>query len=261
MITSNLIHKLHSFGLNQIESQIYLHLQNKPAETVVEISNQLNIPRSSVYDNCKKLLEKGLLEKVILYKSQKFKAHPLSILESIIDHQKNHITHLEEDLEFLSKHLPKSNIQSLATEVKYYQGAQGLRQMMWNALNAKTETIGYSIFGRKEIVGNKFNDRWIAEFKRKKLKDRVITNPESETIQYIQTNISNHNMQMDTNGIRTLPKDQLYVSGDTTIYNNTFSVCYWKNGEIVGVEIINPELVKTQKTIFENLWQVAKPLK
>lgn len=256
----SLIHKLQSFNLNEIESQIYLHLQGKPAQTVVEISKSLEIPRSSIYDNTSKLIEKGLLEKIILYKSQKFKAYPLSILENIIDKHKAHITKLEEDLEFLNSHLPKSNIQSLTTEVKYYQGSQGLRQMMWNVLNAKQETIGYSIFGRKEIVGSKFNDRWITEFKNRKLKDRVIANPESETIQYIQKNISSHSLQMDTNGIRILPKEQLYISGDTTIYNNTFSVCYWKNGEIVGVEIINPELVKTQKTIFESLWQIAKPL-
>jgi hypothetical protein len=54
--------------------------------------------------------------------------------------------------------------------------------------------------------------------------------------------------------------EKLYVSGDTTIYNNTFAVAYWKQGEVVGVEIKNAELVKTQKSIFEQLWSLAEPL-
>ena len=61
--------------------------------------------------------------------------------------------------------------------------------------------------------------------------------------------------------MRIIEKDHLTITGDTTIYNNIFSVMYWKQGEIVGVEIENPELVAMQKNMFEILWKIAKPFR
>lgn len=258
--TLDIIKRLSLFGLSQIESQIYLFLLHKETSSVTEIAKELNLPRTSVYDNSQRLIQKGLVERVLRYKSQLLKASPIEILDEVIEKEKERIHKLDENLKELQKLvLPISSL-TPNTQVRYYQGAQGFRQMIWNCLKAENEIVGYSVFGRADVVGIKFYEKYTKEFKLKKLKDRAIFNPNKETLDYIDKFLVKGNHQLKIDDVRYLPEDELYIAGDTSIYNNTFAVCYWKHGEIVGIEIENPEFVKTQKTIFEILWKVSKSL-
>lgn len=151
-------------------------------------------------------------------------------------------------------------INSKQTQTNYYHCVQGLQQMLYNTLEAKKETVGYSVYGRASIVDKTFMKRWVAEFNRLKLSDRVITNPRADILATLKADIKPGLHQQTLKDIRYLPEKSLYVSGDTTIYNSTFAVCYWQQQELVGVEIENEELVHTQQTIFETLWHQASPI-
>lgn len=250
---------LKSFGLAPLEADIYLCLSNTTTMTALELSRTLLVPRTSIYDHLEKLIERGLVERILHYKSQQFRAFPLTILESDIIHRKQDISELEQALQYLQSNIKQETAASAKTEVRYYHGATGIRQMMWHALSAKKETIGYSILGRKTIVGEKFLNDFLEEFKNRGIKDRVIINETKDTLSYINSTFNKNNAPQEN--IRIIEKNNLTITGDTTIYNNIFSVMYWKKGEIVGVEIENPELVAMQKNMFEILWKIAKPFK
>jgi sugar-specific transcriptional regulator TrmB len=255
------IEKLASFGLNDVESKIYLHLVHNEPKTFLEISKALSIPRTSIYDNSEKLIEKGLLERIVNFKSQKLKAYPIDHLGNIVDKEKEKVEKMQDVLETFKSDINFSSLKTSSfTEVRYYSGAEGLRQIMWNTLKAKTEMYGYSIMGRMEVVGEKFMQKYVDEFKKRKLKDRVIVNPVEFTLNYVGIFADTSKSQLAFENIRYIDKDRMYIAGDTTIYNDTFALCFWKEGEVVGVEIDNPEFVKTQKSIFELLWEVAKPV-
>lgn len=261
MATSELIRELNRFGLSDLEAGIYLFLKGRDLSSILEISRNLKVARTSVYDNILKLSEKGLVERVIKYKSQQFRAAPMEMFQRNIDQEKEKIDQLKRSYDFIKTELDliKTN-SNFSTKVKYYHGQQGFQQLMWNVLSADKETVGYSVFGRVEVVGKSFHQKWIEEFKIRKLQDRVIINPNERTLSFIGSDVKPDEHQLRLSDIRSIDSEILYVSGDTTIYNNVFAVCYWEHGEIVGVEIENQELVKTQKTIFEILWKMAKPL-
>mgnify|MGYP001612619907 FL=1 len=170
------------------------------------------------------------------------------------------MSRLEANLAFLKTQLPHGLELATRTQVRYYHGASGFRQMMWNALAARDEHIGYSTFGRSAIVGEKTMERWMGEMIKRKIKDRVIINPKKESLDYL-TNPGQGAARSKYQNTRAIDEKILSISGDTTIYNHVFAVAWWKKGEVVGVEIENPELVKTQKSIFEILWRQAKPIK
>jgi len=258
---STIIDKLIQFGLNDVEAKIYLFLLNKPPQSILDITRGLEIPRTSVYDNSNKLIERGLVERIVRHKSQKLKAYPVSILENIVDKQATELKKLQQNFDFLKQNINLAINPQTATQVRYYQGPQGFKQMMSNALEAEVETIGYSVFGRVEVVGSQFYQRWVDDFKAKGLTDRVITNQLPETLHFINRDVHPGTHQLSVDNIKYVPSEYFYVAGDTTIYNNIFAVCYWKEGETVGVDIENAELVKTQKTIFEMLWAIAHPIK
>ncbi|MCA9390269.1 hypothetical protein KC571_02590 [candidate division WWE3 bacterium] len=251
---------LETFGLNDIESTIYLHLLNTPPQTILSISRTLDIPRTSIYDNAQRLIEKGLVERIVEHKSQRLKARSLDMLQTIIDEEKDRITSLESVLDELKKNIVIATDPTTATEVRYYQGKEGLQQMMWNSLKAKKEIVGYSVFGRVDIVGISFQKRYTEEFKLAQLVDRVISNPEDEIVDLINKDVHPAKHQIELTNIKMLEREKLYITGDTMIYNDTFAVSYWKHGEVVGVEIDNTEFVRSQKSIFNLLWDIAQPL-
>lgn len=253
--------ELTAFGLNEVETKIYLHLLNNPPQTMLDLSRQLAIPRTSIYDNAQRLIEKGLLEKVVTFKSQKIKAYPIEMLKLILDRKKSELELLESSFKTIEKNITQFAGVVGATEVRYYRGKEGMQQMMWNSLKAEKDVVGYSVFGRVEIVGMQFEKRYAEEFRNLGLVDRVITNPTKDILATIERYIMPKWHHITDVNIRTLPMSKLYVSGDTAIYNDTFAVLYWKKGEIVGVEIDNAEFVKTQKSIFELLWNIAEPIK
>lgn len=260
MHDQSLVEQLEAFGLNPTEAEIYLHLVSRQPKTILELARDLNLPRTSVYDNAVKLADKGLIQKVVTFKSQRLKAYPLSILQDGLDKQKAHLIELQDKLATLDASLAQTLTVPATTEVRYFYGVQGFRQMMWNTLKAK-EVFGYSQFGRVEVVGEAFTKKFSNEAAARGIHDRSITNP--ELIQKYVTSDSNDPEIRDARSryqeFRCLGKDKLYVSGDISIYNNTFSATYWKQGEVVGVEIENAELVKTQRSIFELLWSIAEP--
>jgi sugar-specific transcriptional regulator TrmB len=255
--------KLSTFGLSPIESQIYLHLLGKQPQTVISLSKSLNIPRTSLYDNLSRLIEKGLVERIVKYKSQEFKAHPIDILESIIERKRTEIALLQKQFDQLKHQLTTPAVPATATQIRYYHGVSGIQQMMFNNLRAERSMFGYSTFGRQEIVGVKFMRQWNAGLIEKKIQDRVLVNPTELVLRYVKTDVDNADVNIQRQqyqSIRYLSEEQFYISGDISIYNDIMAVQYWEQGEIVGVEIENPEFIKTQKSIFEMLWQQAKPI-
>src|SRR5258706_2072956 len=125
-----IIKKLEAFGVGPIEANIYLFLCGKPAQTVLSMSRELNIPRTTIYDSVLNLIDLGLIERIVEYRTQRFKAYPIDILQSVIDQQKTTAEQLSQDLAFLKTQLQTPIDQTIHTEVRYYHGAEGFRQMM-----------------------------------------------------------------------------------------------------------------------------------
>jgi len=120
--------------------------------------------------------------------------------------------------------------------------------------------IGYSTYGMVDIVGVAFMKRFVEEFNLRKLRDRVIINPTKATLATIKKDVRPGVHQNKISDIRYLDKSEVHISGNTAVFNNIFSVAYWQEGEVVGIEIENPELVKMQRSIFEMLYEQAKPI-
>lgn len=53
---------------------------------------------------------------------------------------------------------------------------------------------------------------------------------------------------------------KLYLSSDIIIYNDKIAIISLEKNNLSGVEITNQEMVKTQKSLFDIVWEVAKSL-
>lgn len=254
-----LIEQLAAFGIGTIETQIYLYLLGKPPMSILEIAEALSIPRTSVYDNAEKLTNKGLVEVIVQHKSHQLKAFPISILQTHIDKEKARVESLQDKLATLKREFPLGGSSLGTTEVRYYHGSKGLEQMVWNTLRTTDELVGYSQFSLTRAVSRRFVDRYNLELMSRKIPNRIITNPENIEVWREDTKpIKPYTETFQQ--CRTIPPKELFVSGDTTIYNNVFAIANWEHNEIVGVEIENPYISKVQKDIFNLLWAQSSPV-
>lgn len=251
---------LKKLGLDDREIEVYLTLLNKESFTIWRLSKDSGVPRSTVYRVVEDLVSKKFAEWVVGHKVQMVKAVRPKDLGSLVEEKKSEYESARESLETLQGMVKDVMSEVPQTQVRYYQGKDGLKQLLWNSLKADKEVFGYSEFGRIEVTGKSFYNKYVAEFKKRGITDRAITNEVG--LEYIKkhvlTDIDRH--QLEESGIRLIPEDIYYVTGDHSMYNNVYAISYWKMGEVVGVEIENPELVKMHRSIFEMLWKMAEPL-
>lgn len=257
----DLISELENFGLTDTEAEIYLYLVNNPPKTVLEMSKVLGIPRSTIYDNIKFLKEKEFITEILGSRGYVYEASPISSLDRLADLKIKKAESLRKSADLLKDRV-KPHINPLTeTRIKYYYGIAGFKQIIWNSLSAKGEMVGYSIFGRIDVTGTDFYEKYRHELLVRKIKDRVLSNPTKRIINLLNRWILESDHHLGVDDIRIIEKDIVNVYGDTMIYNSTFAQLYWMEGEIAGFEIESPLFVKTQKSIFEGLWREAESLK
>lgn len=259
MDNHQIVSQLASFGITNTEAQLYLCLLDRPPQSVLSIATELSRPRTSVYDDLQRLADKGLIERVVRHKSHAVRAYPITILQAYIDEQKANAEALQRKLTILQQNLPKLPSSDRGSEVRYYYGAKGLEQMVWNTLKTKDELIGFSQFSLAQVVSQSFVDRYNLELKARSVPNRIITNQENvETWRQSTKPVEDYSQKLQQ--CRVIDPDKLHISGDTTIYNSTFAVAYWEDGEILGVEIEHAEIAKLQRSIFELLWAQSTPV-
>lgn len=256
--TLDITTKLEIIGLTGEEIQLFLLMSAtiRPYN-MTELALRSGIPRTTVYRLCENIAKKGLAEWVIGVRSKKIQPISPSNYDQIIRTKKSELSTVVDAVTSLKKLLKPQQILPM-TQVRYYTGKEGMKQLIWNTLKAKNEMVGYSVYGRTKIVGEKFNNDFVIEFNKKKLRDRTIIN-ENILPDVIEKFKIAH--QQEIPDIRFIGDKDYFISGDTYIYNNVYAVNFWHGDEVIGVEIENPEIAKVQKGIFEVLWKIAKPLK
>ena len=261
MNNDEIIKKLNIFGLEEKEALIYLMLLQKGIKTPLELARLTEVNRTTIYRIVERLQDLNLVEEMLDQNTTKYKAIPPDKFELLVAKKEAELKTLKETLPTLQAELSQlvGNLPA-NTKVKYYRGKSGFEQIIWNQLHAIGNIVGYSTFGRREVVGDKFYDEYVREFEAKNITDRVITTPTEETLAYLKKHVLLNRTQMEPWNIRYLEESQIYISGDTVFYNDIFATAYWRQGEIVGVEIENHEFVRMQKSIFEILWENAKPI-
>jgi len=255
----DIVKNLNILGLANEEAELYLLLTSKDSYSILELSKESHIPRTTVYRICQKLVEKKFAEWIVdEYNFKKIRAVRPSKLTSLIAETKSLLEIKEKSLQDLQAMIADTPSKIPSTQVRFYEGKEGMQQVMWNALSAEKETIGYSVYGRREVVGEAFNSKFVQEFRMRKLRDRTVINEEGR--EYLKKYFSPAWHQQNAGDIRFIPQKRFFIKGDITIYNNIYAVCFWREGEVVAFEVESPLFVQNQKSIFEILWGVAKPL-
>lgn len=257
MNQTTLLQYLEALDLSPTEAKIYLILNSKGPLTTLELARHTNIPRTSIYRFVQDLRQKGLAEKIIDQHRTKTQASHPDKLEFLIKQKQS-------QLEFLSGKFPSviaalqqsQNNQDPTTKVAFYRGVNGIKQMAWNVLKAKTEVVGYTYRNLEEITGKKFMDSFREEFVSRDIKMRdLYSQAYLDSLATNQQDNESYNPEHFQGNY--IPPEKLNIEIQADIYNDVFAIYNWHEGEVFGVEIYNQKVADFQRQIFEAFWNMA----
>lgn len=247
--------QLETFGLDEIEVQIYLNLLEGGTKTLLDLSRETNINRSKIYRYLDRLKQKRLVEEINKGRGVSLKAASPDSLKLLILEKEQQLKSQKELLPDLLKGLTALPINTRnGFEIKHYHGTDGLKQMLWNHLAAKKEILVFGYENRNNIAGKAFAETIRYEQVRRKITKIEVENATDQG-NYWYTNVPNWGNYYQS---RYIPPEILNIRQYQVIFNDTISILNWAEGSKVGIEIVNTSFADMYKQIFWKFWDIAK---
>jgi sugar-specific transcriptional regulator TrmB len=246
-------------GLEQEIADIYLALYAHGPQTISALARTSGVERTRIYRLIDKLLSSNLVEVESQYKRGIIKAAPIANLRILIHEREQELKNLTDELELMEQVLSRNSISNPATRVQFYKGSEGIRQMLWNELQSKTEVVSFAYRILDEATGRAFMERWAATFEERDIHERLIIN--DEFVNSWHENKPQVKNQRRIGGIvyHHIPEEDFRISHSCTVYDDVTAYFHWKDKEIFGVEIHNKEIAATQRQFFELIWAKSQP--
>lgn len=245
-------------GLSENAHRVYLQLIENGTSSARTLAENLNIPRPSVYDHLKMLIQKGLVLERNEGNKKLFQVDDLKNLPRLIKNKIDSLKKEEADLENILPGLI-NHTRAIEPKIKFYSGVEGVRQvlndMLWNK-NLDTVAL-WPISEMVELLGKDY----MADMNRKRIRQKLSTRgiwPEDKKV-----DLKNHPFLGVGKGffreIRIAPKGM------------TWNMSYWayadkvafisSRKETFGFVIHSRDFAEMIKAQFEVIWKSSKPIK
>ncbi len=269
--TEKIQYSLDTLGLKPIAQKVFIYLTEHGLSPVTDISFNLNIPKSSIYDALSELSEQSLVIEYSENRNKKFSVIDSAGIEKIINQK---IESLKDAgsalLAFNSLH--KSSVSAAKPKIKFYFGNEGIRQAFrdttWNAHCHKT----YLMWPTRDMI-DVLTPEFSAWHSAQRLKYKVrmyIIRKESDLIlgqknsklrktnRAIDTLMESQGWKTDRD-IRSAPKG---IDWDMSfwVYDNK-CLCASSGSEKFAFVVHSKEFAGLMVTLWKQVWEVSKPTK
>lgn len=243
---------LKQLGLTSKQISIYKCILTCGKTTVLQLSKELNYPRSTVYECLNKLYGLELIADVYVFgRKYIIPENPVS-LSNYVDKTRTIVDSILPEL--LNHYHPNQ----LSNNIRIYQGIKGMQKIDEMSLkynkNYLTRVIG-GVDNIFETYSRDYIKKYVSERVKRGIRNQVIT---TERIEHLRDMYSEKENKKYLREIRVLKNiDPLYVSlfhfGDYVCILPTI-----KEGYSVTIE--SQELVMTFNNLFDFLWNIALPI-
>lgn len=232
-------------GINGKEADVYVELLKLKEATVVQLSKNTAIKRTSVYYCLDALINKGIVGQT--NKNSKklyFVEEPKESLGNLISQQKSA---LEEMLPQIKDIYGKGND---LPAIKIYYNLSGIKNIFEDAINCKEKIARYYVsdLNIDEMLGETF----LKSFVKKRIANKI-KSLSLRTENYVpEREMASENQLRET---RLMPEGLVFAPY-MCIYDNKSVVISAK--EKIGFIIESQEFADAQKAIFDTIWNIGK---
>lgn len=252
MVNKLLSKLIYQIGLNEKHAVVYEKLLEHGSMTPLVLARETEINRTSLYRYLEELRLKGLVELALGDKSSKYVARAEGLNQYLVKEEVR-LSELKQTIPSLLQSL-ESRRGTQESEVIYYRGREGLKQMLWNVVASGKEYVGLGYENWNSSVGKSFAERLRVKNIESGAQSREILNKPDDGFEY--TSLGEKYIKIYAH--RQIDPQILEIKHDTYVYGDVFAYYYHYQGEYFGVEIHNKEIAGTEKQMFEILWGVAK---
>ena len=234
---------LEGLGLTKNEAKIYFALIKLQNASVSEIYRACNVPRTNIYDVLESLKSKGLVATITKSNKMFFEPANPEQLKELYAKKEQQLQKAKAEilnLETMFKNTPEKN------EAGIFKGKLGIKTVLKEALNSKTEIINYGSGGFFPEYYKEYYSTWESERLKKRIKMRILASitvkgkvpkKKLQEFKYVTTNFTNLT--------------------STFVFDNKVAFLIWTNSPL-AILIENKELAESHRNYFEELWKTAK---
>lgn len=246
-------------GLEPEIADIYLALHAYGAQTISEVSRRTKIERTRIYRLIEVLTTSNLIEVETHYKRSILKAAPISNLQILLSKKEEELQALQAELAAVQEAIAYQGQASQSTQVQFFKGIEGLKQMFWNETRSHTENLLILYENMQHKTNATFFERWVREFNRRGISSRGLIGDhfiETQKEWYKRQN----NERVAKWSARYVPNEIFEITHSTVIYDDIVSYYNWRGGNMFGIEIHNQEIADAQRAFFEILWAQSRAI-
>lgn len=247
MKKDQIIELLTSLGLTDNESAVYLSMLSLGPTTVLTISKQTGIRRTTVYPTLDSLKQKGLVKEAIFGFKTKYEAENPHKLEQMLEYKRNDLMHSIPELMSLY------NLQGGDSVIKYYEGLEAVKSIYDDLANELRDDDFYYVVSNLD-AWKKPDENFFLEYKEKIKKinmDARILSPDCDLIQQFIKYEKNYNHQAAIIPLEEELRTDMMITPHKLVIVQVFN-------PIVGMVIQNQAIINMQKTMFLMLWNFIK---
>ncbi len=225
-------------GLNEQEALIYLQLLKEKNQNASDIAIETKINRSVVYSILEKLIEKGLVNFVLINGIKRFSTRGANALSEFVAMKERTLKELLPKIKSLRQESAEK------TEVEVFQGVNGSFAVMKDIINTGED---YFAFGEDNSFQNIFGtlaEQYIRQLREKKIRERLLV-PKGDKV-----------LTSKYTEVRYLPEN-IKLPTITAIYGNKVAIAIFQK-PYYAIVIKSSDLAESYKSIFEYLWKMAK---
>ncbi len=231
----------------KVEGEVYMALLELGGGYVSAVARRSGLKRVNCYHTLEKLSEKGLVNYITKNKIRYYSPEPPQKILSILENKTHYARRLLPEL------LSITNTLALKPKIKYFEGMEGLKNILEDTLTAKKELLGYSnLKAASDLLGDNIPD-YAAKKMKKKLKTRIICPSSKEAFLYTKKYYPK-NFPPELIEILYVNPKEFWFEHEITIYDNKVAVISLNPEELIGMIFESPVYARSQRAIFNLAW-------
>lgn len=254
--TDTTIALLTQFGVNELEAKIYLEILSGRGDTALSLSRNLRLARTKVYRLLDNLIARGMVITRLGERGTKFTALAPDQLNLLLSDREHELDKLRTTLPTLQSLLSTLRGPSPKSQVLYYHGLEGLKQVTYNSLKARGELLTYELSTMNAFLSKKEAEDLRRKFVANKITSRTLTNAT-----HLEAWTDVPEIVEKYWKIRHIASNDKPFEFEILIYNDVYCMYRYTGKDIFCVEIHSQELADMQRQLFEYLWLGAKKFK
>lgn len=231
---------LQNLGLSKNESKVYFALIKLKSASVNELSRESNVPRVNSYDILQSLKSKGLVGTITRSNKLYFEpAEPKTLLK-LLEKKKEGLKETSLAIEDLKEMFQQ---ESFIQDIKVFKGKTGIKTILEEALNSKTEILNFGSSGMFPKFYPEYFDVWEAQRVKQRINMRIVASKS------LKGKLPKKKLQI----IRFLDIEFKNLTS-TFVFDDNVAIFVWTENPL-AILIKEKEFASSNKSYFEYLWE------